>query len=40
MPDTLAIALDRNVAIPLRDGVTTRADVWRPAGRRARAARS
>ena len=30
MPDTLAIALDRNVAIPLRDGVATRADAWRP----------
>ena len=29
MPDTLAIALDRNVAVPLRDGVATRADVWR-----------
>ncbi len=29
MPDTLAIALDRNVPVPLRDGVATRADVWR-----------
>lgn len=31
MPEPLSITLDHDIAIPLGDGVTTRADVWRAA---------
>lgn len=32
MPEQLSLAVDRNVAVPMRDGVVLYADIYRPAG--------
>ena len=32
MPDRLTFAVDRNVPVPMRDGIVLYADVYRPSG--------